>query len=324
MKALFVTCVLAVTFAVSSTATAQTYPSRPISIVVPFSAGGPTDTLARILSEPLRKLLGQTIIVDNVTGAGGSIGVGRVVRAAPDGHTLSIGHWGTHVVNGAYYTLTFDLLTDFEPIAMIATTPQVIVSKNAVPARNLKELNAWISANQGKVLMGTGGVGGASHMAALYYQNLIGAKFQYVPYRGGAPAMQALLGGEIDLYVTQISNITAHIKAGKIRAYAVTAKTRQEAAPEIPTVDEAGVPGLHTSVWHGIWAPKNTPRDIITKLNAAFVETLADATVRKRFADLGQDIPPREEQTPQALAAFHKLEIDKWFPLIKAAGLKAE
>ncbi len=324
MKALFVTCVLAVTFAVSSTATAQTYPSRPISIVVPFSAGGPTDTLARILSEPLRKLLGQTIIVDNVTGAGGSIGVGRVVRAAPDGHTLSIGHWGTHVVNGAYYTLTFDLLTDFEPIAMIATNPQVIVSKNAVPARNLKELNAWISANQGKVLMGTGGVGGASHMAALYYQNLIGAKFQYVPYRGGAPAMQALLGGEIDLYVTQISNITAHIKAGKIRAYAVTAKTRQEAAPEIPTVDEAGVPGLHTSVWHGIWAPKNTPRDIITKLNAAFVETLADATVRKRFADLGQDIPPREEQTPQALAAFHKLEIDKWFPLIKAAGLKAE
>ena len=324
MKALFVTCVLAVTFAVSSTATAQTYPSRPISIVVPFSAGGPTDTLARILSEPLRKLLGQTIVVDNVTGAGGSIGVGRVARAAPDGHTLSIGHWGTHVVNGAYYTLTFDLLTDFEPIAMIATNPQVIVSKNAVPARNLKELNAWISANQGKVLMGTGGVGGASHMAALYYQNLIGAKFQYVPYRGGAPAMQALLGGEIDLYVTQISNITAHIKAGKIRAYAVTAKTRQEAAPEIPTVDEAGVPGLHTSVWHGIWAPKNTPRDIITKLNAAFVETLADATVRKRFADLGQDIPPREEQTPQALAAFHKLEIDKWFPLIKAAGLKAE
>ena len=324
MKALFVTFVLGVTFAVSSTATAQTYPSRPISIVVPFSAGGPTDTLARILSEPLRKLLGQTIIVDNVTGAGGSIGVGRVVRAAPDGHTLSIGHWGTHVVNGAYYTLTFDLLTDFEPIAMIATNPQVIVSKNAVPARNLKELNAWISANQGKVLMGTGGVGGASHMAALYYQNLIGAKFQYVPYRGGAPAMQALLGGEIDLYVTQISNITAHIKAGKIRAYAVTAKTRQEAAPEIPTVDEAGVPGLHTSVWHGIWAPKNTPRDIITKLNAAFVETLADATVRKRFADLGQDIPPREEQTPQALAAFHKLEIDKWFPLIKAAGLKAE
>ena len=324
MKVLFVTCMLVATCAVSSTGTAQTYPSRPISIVVPFSAGGPTDTLARIMSDPLRKLLGQTIVVDNVTGAGGSIGVARVARAAPDGHTLSIGHWGTHVVNGAYYALPFDLLTDLEPVAMIATNPQTIISKNAVPAKNLKELNAWILANPGKALMGTGGVGGASHMAALYYQNKIGGKFQYVPYRGGAPALQALLGGEVDLYVTQISNIAAQIKTGKLRAYAVTAKTRQEAAPDIPTVDEAGLPGLYTAVWHGIWAPKNTPKDIIAKLNSAFVETLADATVRKRFADLGQEIPPREEQTPQALAAFHKLEIEKWWPLIKAAGLKAE
>ena len=324
MKALFIGCALAVTFAVCSTAAAQSYPSKPITIVVPFSAGGPTDTLARLMSERLRKPLGQPVLVDNTTGAGGTIGTGKVVRAPPDGHTVSIGHWGTHVVNGVYYSLPYNLLTDFEPVAMIATNPQVIISKNAVPAKNLKELIAWISANQGKVLMGTGGVGGASHMAAIYFQNTIGAKFQYVPYRGGAPALQALLGGEIDLYVTQVSNITTQVRAGKIRAYAVTAKTRQAAAPEIPTVDEAGLPGLHTAVWHGIWLPKGTPKDVVMKLNAAIGETLADPAIRERFADLGQEIPAREQQTPEALFAHHKAEIDKWFPLIRAAGLKAE
>ena len=206
-------------------------------------------------------------------------------------------------MNGAYYTLPFDVLNDFAPVAMIATNPQVIVSKLAVPAKNLKELIAWVNANQDKVLIGTGGVGGASHMAGIYFLNRIGAKLQFVPYRGGAPAMQALLAGEIDLYVTQVSNITALVKAGKIRAYAVTAPKRQEAAPEIPTVDEAGLPGLHTAVWHGIWAPKATPREIVMKLNAAIVETLTDPTVQQRFADLGQEIPPREQQTPEALYA---------------------
>jgi tripartite-type tricarboxylate transporter receptor subunit TctC len=324
MKVRLFTCALAVAYGASSTASAQSYPSRPITIVVPFSAGGPTDTLARIMGERMRKALGQTIVVDNTTGAGGSIGTGKVIRAAPDGYTVSIGHWGTHVVNGAYYSLPYNLLTDFEPVALIATNPQAIISKNAVPAGNLKELIAWIIANQDKVLMGTGGVGGASHMGAIYFQNLIGVKFQYVPYRGGAPALQALLAGEIDLYVTQVSNITTQVRAGKIRAYAITAKTRQDAAPEIPTVDEAGLPGFYTAVWHAFWLPKDTPRDIVMKLNAAVVETLADQTVRQRFADLGQEIPAREQQTPEALFAYHKEEIDKWWPMIRAAGLKAE
>ena len=324
MKAPLVIVALAATFGVSSNGTAQSYPSRPITIVVPFSAGGPTDTLARIMGERMRATLGQPVLVDNTTGAGGSIGTGKVVRSAPDGYMVSIGHWGTHVVNGVYYTLPFNLLTDFEPVAMIASNPQIIISKTAVPAKNLKELNAWISANQDKVLMGAGSIGGASHMAAIYFGNRIGVKFHFVPYRGGAPALQALLAGEIDLYVTQISNVAGHIKAGTIRAYAVTASTRQAAAPEVPTVDEAGLPGLHISIWHGIWLPKGTPREVVMKLNAAVVETLADAAVRQRFADLGQEIPVREQQTPEALFAHHKAEIDKWWPMIKAAGLKAE
>ena len=324
MKWFLVVCAVAAPFITASTGFAQPWPARSIAIVVPFSAGGPTDTLARLMSEPMRRFFGQTIVVDNVTGAGGSIGVARVARAAPDGYTLSIGHWGTHVVNGAYYNLSFNLLTDLDPVAQIATNPQVIVSKIAVPAKSLKELATWIKANQDKVQFGTGGVGGASHIAGIYFLNRIGAKTEFVPYRGAAPAMQAILSGEIDLYMTQVSSAVAHVRAGRIRAYVVTAKTRQAAAPEIPTVDEAGIPGMYTAVWHGIWAPAKTPRDIIAKLNAAIVETLADTSVRARFADLGQDIPSRAEQTPQALAAYHKAEIDKWWPLMKAAGIKGE
>lgn len=324
MKALLKVSALAVVIGTGSTSMAQPWPSRPITVVVPFSAGGPTDTLARLMSEPMRRYLGQTVVVENVTGAGGTIGTGRVVRSAPDGYTLSIGHWGTHVINGAYYTLNFDVFKDFAPVAMIATNPQVVVSKVAVPAKTLKELIPWIKANQDKIQFGTGGVGGASHIAGIYFLNRVGVKMDFVPYRGGAPAMQALLSGEIDLYMTQVATSIAHVRAGKLRAYFVSAKTRQAAAPEIPTADEAGLPGLYTEVWHGIWAPKAAPRDVIMKLNASIVETLADTTIRARFADLGQDIPSRAEQTPQALAAHHKAEIDKWWPLMRAAGIKSE
>jgi tripartite-type tricarboxylate transporter receptor subunit TctC len=306
------------------TAGAQGYPTHPITMIVPFSAGGPTDTIARIMAGRLTRALGQTVVVENITGAGGSIAVGRVVRAAPDGYTIGIGHIGTHVINGAIYPLTYDMLKDLEPVAMIATNPQIIVSKNAVPAKNLKELVAWVKANQEKVSFGTGGAGTPSHVSGVQLQNITGAQFQIVHYRGSAPAMQDLIGGHIDLGFEQAASALPHVRAGKIRAYAVTSKTRLLAAPEIPTVDEAGLPNFYMAVWHGIWAPKNTPKAIILRLNAAIIEALADSAVRQRLADLGQEIPPRAQQTPEALAAHHKAEIDKWWPVIKAAGIKTE
>jgi tripartite-type tricarboxylate transporter receptor subunit TctC len=308
----------------TGTAAAQTYPSRPITIVVPYSAGGPTDTIARIMAERMRGPLGQTIVVENVTGAGGTIGVGRVARAAPDGYTISIGHWGTHVVNGAIYALNYDVLNGFEPVAMIANNPQLIVAKKAIPAKDLKELIAWLKANSATATQGTAGHGTASHISGVYLQNITGVRFQFVPYRGAGPAMQDLVAGQIDLMIDQAANSLPQVRAGTVKAYAVTDKTRLAAAPEIPTVDEAGVPGLHISIWHALWLPKGTPADIVGKLNAAVVDTLADAGVRQRLAELGQDIPTREQQTPQALLAHHKAEIEKWWPVIKAANIKGE
>ena len=303
---------------------AQTYPSRPISLVVAFSAGGPTDSIARIVAARMTTAIGQTVVVENTTGAGGTIGVGRVVKAAPDGYLIGIGHIGTHVVNGAIYKLDYDLLTDLEPVAMIVTNPQILVSKNAVPAKNLKEFLAWEKINADKIAIGTGGAGTPAHVSAVYFQNLTGTKPQIVHYRGAAPAMQDLLAGHIDFMFDQAASSLPQIRSGRIRPYAVTAKTRLAVAPDIPTVDEAGLPGFYMAVWHGIWAPKGTPQPVIEKLNAAIVESLADPAVRIKLGDLGQEIPPREQQTPEALRAHHKAEIEKWWPVIKQAGIKVE
>jgi len=305
-------------------ASAQVYPSRPITMVVPFAAGGPVDTVARILSEPMRATLGQSIIVENVTGAAGSIGVGRVARAAPDGYTLSIGHWSTHVVNGAIYPLPYDLLRDLEPIVLLPSNPMIVVSKSAVPAKNLNEFVGWIKANEGKVSAGTAGAGSATHVAGVYFQNVTGTRFQFVPYRGTGPALQDLVAGQIDFIVDQASNSLQHVRDGKIRAYAVTASARLPSAPDIPTVAEAGLPSLDISVWYGLWAPKGTPKEIIAKLNAAAVQALSEPTVRQRFAELGLDMPPRDRLTPEALAAYQKAEIEKWWPVIKDANIKTE
>jgi tripartite-type tricarboxylate transporter receptor subunit TctC len=305
-------------------AQAQPYPSRPVTIVVPFAAGGPTDAIARAVSERMRVSLGQSVIIENVTGAGGSIGVGRAVRAAPDGYTLSLGHTGTHVVNGAIYPLQYDLLNDFEPIALIASNTMMVVTKNDVPPRNLRELIDWLKANPGKVAVGTAGVGSASHFSGVYFQNLIKTQFNFVPYRGTGPALQDLVAGQIDMIVDQVSNSIAQVQAGKIRAYAIADTKRLAAAPDIPTADEAGLPGFHISLWTALWAPKGTPKEIVAKLNSAVMDALADPAVRKRLADVGLEVPRREQQTPQALGAYQKAEIEKWWPIIKAANIKPE
>jgi tripartite-type tricarboxylate transporter receptor subunit TctC len=310
-------------FAIGS-AQAQPYPSRPITIVVPFSAGGPTDAIARTLGDRMRVSLGQTILVENVTGAGGTIGVVRAAQAAPDGYTLSLGHLGTHVVNGAIYPLKIDLLNDFEPVALLASNPMMVVTKNDIPAKTFRELLDWLKGNAGKIAVGTAGVGSGSHFSAVYLQTLTGLTFNFVPYRGTGPALQDLVAGQIDMIVDQASNSMAQVQGGKIRAYAITDTKRLGAAPDIPTADEAGLPGFHISLWSALWAPKGTPKDVVAKLNAAVVDALADPAVRQRFADAGLEIPPRDKQTPEALGAYHKAEADKWWPIIKAANIKVE
>ena len=316
-----------VTFALMAgldAASGQSFPSRPVTIVVPFAAGGPTDVLARVLGQPMSTILGQSVVIENVTGAGGSIGVGRVVRSPADGYTLSIGQLGTHVLNGAIYSLPYDLLNDLEPIALLASNPQMIVTKKAMPAKDLKELIAWLRANQDKTIVGTAGAGTPAHVSGAYLQDQLGLKFQFVPYRGAGPAIQDLIAGNIDLYFDQASNSLPHIRNNSIKAYAVTSKTRLPSAPDVPTADEAGLPGFTISVWHGLWAPKGTPKDVINKINAAVREALSDPATRQKLADLGQDIPPPDLQTPPGLAGFQKAEADKWWPIIRAANIKAQ
>jgi tripartite-type tricarboxylate transporter receptor subunit TctC len=323
MNKLLLAAVLA-TLSTFGSASAQTYPARPITIIVPFPAGGATDPLARVLAEHMKQTLGQPVIVENVPGAGGTIGTGRVARATPDGYTMSIGHWGTHALNGATYALSYDVLKDFEPVSLLANTPQWIIAKKALPPTNLKELVAWLKANPDKASAGTVGAAGGAQISGIYFQKNTGTRFQFVPYRGGAPAIQDLVAGQIDLMFDQSANSLAQVRSDQVKAYAVLAKSRWSAAPDIPTIDEAGFPGLYVSYWHGLWVPKGTPKEVIAKLNDAVVRALADPVVRQRFRDIGQDIWPREQQTPEALAAHQSAEIEKWWPIIKAANIKAE
>jgi len=309
---------------IGGTACADNFPSHPITIVVPFSAGGPTDSMARILGERMQRSLGQTITIENVTGAAGSLGVGRVVRSPPDGYTVSIGHLGTHVANGAIYKLGYDLVADLEPVVLLPSNPMIIVSKNAVPAKSLKELLTWLKAKPSPPTAGTAGAGSGSHIAGLYFENATGIKLQYVPYRGTAPALNDLVAGQIDIIIDQTSNSISQVRAGTIRAYAVTDDKRVESASDIPTTDEAGLSGFHMTLWSGLWVPKGTPKEVVAKLNGAAVEAMNDPAVRKKFEDLGLQMPAPDELLPDALGAWQKAEIAKWWPMIKAADVKVD
>jgi tripartite-type tricarboxylate transporter receptor subunit TctC len=305
-------------------AAAQAWPNKPISIIVPFSAGGPTDLMARIVGERMGKELGQQFIIDNVTGAAGSIAVGKLVRAAPDGYTICLGHVGTHVANGTIYkNLNYNLLTDLDPIARLPQNPMLVVSSEQMPVTSLKELVEYLKVNGDKVPGGTAGMGSGSHLGALAFFAATGVKYQLVPYRGVGPAMQDLVANQIQVMVDQSSNSLPQVRAGKIRAYAVTAKARTPAASEIPTAAEAGYP-MEVSIWHGLWAPKGTPPEIIAKLNAAAIVTLQDPDIRRRLEDLGQDLPTPAEMAPATFAAFHKEEYARWQKILEAANVKVE
>ncbi|MCC6781025.1 MAG: tripartite tricarboxylate transporter substrate binding protein BugD [Hyphomicrobiales bacterium] len=305
-------------------AAAQVFPSRPVTIVVPYAAGGLFDGIARNLAESMRITLGQSVVIENVGGAGGSIAVGRVARAAPDGYTVAIGSGDQFVVNAAIYPIQYDVVKDFEPVALLMNGPSLIVSRNSVPAANLKELVGWLKINHANVSSAHNGAGGALHLCGIELQRVTGASWPFVPYRGAAPALQDMIGGRIDVMCTSPASSLSMVRNGLVRGYAITGENRLTAAPEIPTVDESGFPGSYISVWGGLFAPKGTPPGVVAKLHAAAVEALADPAVRQRLADLGQEVFPRERQTPEALAALQKAEIAKWWPIIKAANIKPE
>jgi tripartite-type tricarboxylate transporter receptor subunit TctC len=311
--------------AVPGLAQAQAYPSRPVTMVVAFGPGGPSDVIARILAEAMRGPLGQPVVVENVTGASGTIGVGRVARAAPDGYTVVLGNWATHVLNGPMFSLQYDLINDFEPVALVSSDPLMIVGRKALPAKDLKEFVAWLKANPDRATQGTTGAGGISTVGGLFFQRATGTRFRFVPYRVGlAAAMQDLVAGQIDFMIDTAANSLPQVRAGTIKAFAVTSKTRLSQAPDIPTVDEAGLPGLYALNWQAVFLPKGALKDVVGKLNTAVRAALADASVQKRLAGIGQEIFPRDQQTAEALAAFQKSEIEKWWPIIKAANIKAE
>jgi tripartite-type tricarboxylate transporter receptor subunit TctC len=303
---------------------AQSYPVRPITVVVGGAAGGPTDTIGRIVIERMRAVLGQAIIIENNGAAAGSIAHGRTARAAPDGYTLSLGHWGTHVVNGAVYSLPYDVLNDFEPVGLISVSPFLIVGKRDLPAVDLKELVGWLKSSGEKAIQGTSGAGSPGHIAGIFLQSLLRTRWVFVPYRGAGPVMQALLAGDFDWAFTTPDQGLPQIQAGRIKAYAIAAKNRMTLAPDVPTTDEAGLPGVYLSYWHGLWAPKGTPREVVEKLNVALVAALDEPAVQRRLSNLGQEIFSHNEQSPESLGNLQRAEIERWWPIIKAAGIKPE
>jgi tripartite-type tricarboxylate transporter receptor subunit TctC len=323
MRFLIVAAALAVVAAGVPDADAQTYPSRPITLIAPFPAGGPLDSIARVIAEPMREALGQPVVIENVPGAGGNLGVGRAARAEPDGYTIVIGQWSTHVVNPVTYSLNYDV-QELEPIGLLTITPQLIIARKDFPAKDIKDLIAWLKANPDKATAGTVGAAGGAQVASIYFQKQTGTTFRFVPYRGGGPAVQDMAAGQLDLMFDQAANALGPVRAGSVKAYAVMSKTRWQALPDVPSADESGTPGLYVAYWHAMWAPKGTPKDVVTKLNAAVGRALADPSVSKRLSDIGHDPFPADQRTPAALAAYHKAEIDRWWPIVRASGLKAQ
>jgi tripartite-type tricarboxylate transporter receptor subunit TctC len=302
-------------------AAAQTYPSRQITLVVPFPPGGSTDVAARIIAERMKPLLGQPLIIENVGGAGGSIAVGRVARAAPDGYTIDIGQWDTHV-GSIVFNLNYDLQKDFEPIGLISVNPQLLVARKTLPANDLRELIAWMKARPGEARFVNQLA--AAQVSGILLQQLTDTKVTFIPYRGAGPAMTDLVSGQVDLMVVQSAAALPQVRGGTIKAIANLSPQRSPSIPDIPTSDEGGVPGWHMAGWFGLFAPRATPKDVIARLNGAMMQALADPAVKARFAELGLDLAAREQQTPEGLAAFHKAEIEKWWPIIKAANIKGE
>jgi tripartite-type tricarboxylate transporter receptor subunit TctC len=315
----------AATFALPNAASAQGYPNRPITFIVPYGAGGPVDVLARAIAEPMRHALGQSIVIENVVGANGTIGVGKAVHAAPDGYTVSIGNWPSHITNGAIYNLNYDIRKDLIPVARLPQNPYIAVVRKDFPAKTFQEFIAWLKANPDKATEGTAGVGSGQHISGVYFQKSAGVKFQFVPYKAGSiDIIRDLTAGHLDFTFDQAITSLSHIKGGNVRALAVTSDKRLDAAPNIPTVDEAGAPGIYISTWYGLWVPKGTPQEVVDKLGAAARTAMADPALRQRLTDLGQQIPPPEQQTAAALAAHQKAEIEKWHAIIKEAGIKVQ
>jgi tripartite-type tricarboxylate transporter receptor subunit TctC len=305
-------------------AQAQSYPSKRITMIVALPAGGAVDALARVMAEHMRVTLGQTIVVENMGGAGGTLSIARVVRSAPDGYTLGMGTLGQYVISGAVYPLQFDMLADLSPVARLASVPYWMVARKNLPPNTLKELVDWLKANPDKASATSVGTASMARFCGMGFQAATGTRFQFVPYRGGAPALNDLVAGQVDLSCDLAANSLSQYRNGNIKAYAVMTRSRWFVAPEVPTAEEAGLPGLLYSTWHGIWAPKGTPADIVARVNAAANAAMADPEVQKRIAALGMDLPQRDMTTPAAFAAFHKAEVEKWYPIVKAAGVKAE